>query len=171
MIISVCYYDMHLSSKKIAERDKKQNKAKADATQAVEELVKQWEIVSDNISSLEKEKVSLRASLIASVDELGMGDDTIVVGDYTVSAKEIKGSDYVDGNKLRAELKGSLSKYAAMVLKEEVSYTVNETKLVQLVERGLIPAKIIVKCSSKKDSRGTRLSVSRISKRKARNET
>lgn len=139
--------------------------AKAEKVR-IDKIAEEWCENEDRIETFNTQRAQMRDTLIALVGELGGGEDVVSTARFEIRATRIKPSTKLDGEKFHKLLGATphLAKYAKNpdVVTVRTVYEVNESKVIQLVERGIIPATILRKCVVKGESRGSvRLTVKR----------
>lgn len=136
--------------------------------QRIDEYAAKWCEILDQYNSADAKRHKMRDELIAFVESNGNGDELVASGSWVISAKKIKGSPVIDGKKLAKALSSpKYDKYRSMILKQETYYTVDDNKLIQLVQRGIIPAKVLTSTTTPGKDRGYRLDVAKNSKKKS----
>lgn len=135
-------------------------KRKLDA--AIDAAATEWLEVNDACASITKRREQMRDSLIALVDKEGKGEESVSSSKYVITAKAIKGSDSLDDGKVAAILKAKYPEQFALCVTTKTVHEVNEAKLIQLVERGLIPESVVRKNVIRGGSKGTRVTVTEV---------
>lgn len=155
------------TAKEIAQhtQSKRQQVARDKLMARIDEYAEKWIKTRDEYNSVEKRRIKLREQILQFVQENGDGDEILASPSWVVSAKKINGTPYVDGEKLaKALAPAKYNKYRAMVLKEKKQYEANEQKLIQLVQRGIIPSKVLSSVTVQGRDRGYRVEISKVKK-------
>lgn len=151
-------------------QSKREQVQRSKLMQRIDEYATKWCEIIDQYNSADEKRRKMRDELISFVEANGNGEELLSSGTWVISAKKIKSTPKIDGKKLAKVLSApKYKKYRAMVLREEIDYVVDENKLIQLVQRGILSHKVLVSTTKLGGDRGYRLDVAKNSKKKSSN--